>query len=103
MLLQYITTNIYDIYHNNHAIIMVFISVGTINISMIEMAKRFEVIRLVDLVWRPRGAFIMTHDTEKNTRMMANTGCFAIIKKYSHSKILFTLTFSRLKGIINEH
>ena len=34
---------------------------------------------------------------KKNTRVMANIGCFAIIKKCCYQ------TFSRLKGIINEH
>ena len=54
---------------------------------MIEMIKRFEVIRLVDLAWRPRGALIMTHDTEKKHpyggkyRLLCNNKKIMLFKK----------------------
>ena len=63
-------------------------------------SKRIELIKLMDLAWRPRGALSMVHVTKKKHPCDGKYRLLRNNKKYSHSKILFTLTFSRLKGII---
>ena len=58
--------------------------------------KRIELIRLMDLAWRPRGALNMVHVTKKNTRMMANIGCFAIIKNAVIKKNIYIFSYSKI-------